>query len=173
VYHRRRNSCHNLKSFSLYAANPNETHTRYTGITALATLLMVGGFGVRISRQRVNHPVKATRTEEYWKSILSPEQCHILREAGTETPFTSLLLDEKRPGTYVTADCAGLSSALNRNTILARAGPVFRLRSNPTRSSNKRTKVYLWNEQRFARNAETISAMSFLTGQNPQVSAIV
>lgn len=35
---------------------------------------------------------------------LTPSQCHILYEKGTEPPFTSELLKEKREGTYVTAD---------------------------------------------------------------------
>lgn len=44
-------------------------------------------------------------TESDWKRALTPEQYYILREDGTETPFTSPLLNEHRPGTYVTADC--------------------------------------------------------------------
>ena len=39
------------------------------------------------------------------KTHLTPEQYHILYEQGTERPFTSQLLHEKRAGTYVTADC--------------------------------------------------------------------
>ena len=35
---------------------------------------------------------------------LTPEQAKILREKGTEPPFTSELYDEQRPGTYVSAD---------------------------------------------------------------------
>lgn len=38
-------------------------------------------------------------------SELTPAQYHVLKEKGTEIPFTSELLKEKRPGTYVTADC--------------------------------------------------------------------
>ena len=35
-----------------------------------------------------------------WKKILTPSQFHILREAGTEIPFTGKLNGEKRKGTY-------------------------------------------------------------------------
>lgn len=47
----------------------------------------------------------APKTEAEWKALLTPEQYRILREEGTETPFSSPLLDEHRPGTFVTADC--------------------------------------------------------------------
>ncbi len=47
----------------------------------------------------------STRTNEEWKTMLSRAEYDILREAGTERPFTSELLHEKRKGTYVTADC--------------------------------------------------------------------
>lgn len=43
-------------------------------------------------------------TEDEEKNILSPAAYAIMREAGTERPFTSPLLDEKRKGTYVAAD---------------------------------------------------------------------
>jgi peptide-methionine (R)-S-oxide reductase len=40
-----------------------------------------------------------------WDTSLTREQYAILHDKGTETPFTSDLLHEKRPGTYVSADC--------------------------------------------------------------------
>ena len=45
------------------------------------------------------------KSEAEWKSILTPLQYNVLREKGTEVPFTGELLHEKRSGTYVTADC--------------------------------------------------------------------
>jgi len=45
------------------------------------------------------------KSEDEWKSILTPEQYHILREAGTEIPFTGKLNNEKRKGTYYSVGC--------------------------------------------------------------------
>lgn len=42
-------------------------------------------------------------TKEQWRKRLTPAQFHILREEGTERPYTSPLLKEKRAGTYVCA----------------------------------------------------------------------
>jgi peptide-methionine (R)-S-oxide reductase len=46
-----------------------------------------------------------TKTAEEWKKILTPEQFAVLREADTERPFTSALLEEKRKGTFNCAGC--------------------------------------------------------------------
>jgi peptide-methionine (R)-S-oxide reductase len=46
------------------------------------------------------------KTEEEWKKILTPERYHILRENGTEKPFTGKLLKNKDLGTYICAACA-------------------------------------------------------------------
>lgn len=40
-----------------------------------------------------------------WGKLLSPEQYHILREGGTELPFTGDLHNEKRKGTYYSVGC--------------------------------------------------------------------
>lgn len=45
------------------------------------------------------------KTEEEWKAKLTPEQYAILRERGTEAPFSGKLLHESRDGTYMCAAC--------------------------------------------------------------------
>ncbi len=45
------------------------------------------------------------KTDAEWKKVLTPEQFHILREAGTEVPFTGELNNEKRKGTYYSIGC--------------------------------------------------------------------
>ena len=44
-------------------------------------------------------------TDDQWKEYLTPQQFRVLRQAGTETPFTGDLLSNHQKGTYVTADC--------------------------------------------------------------------
>ncbi len=46
-----------------------------------------------------------TKTEEEWKKTLSPEEYHVMREGGTEPPFTGKLLKNKKTGMYVCAAC--------------------------------------------------------------------
>ena len=45
------------------------------------------------------------RTEEDWRSILSPDEYHVLREAGTERPFTGEYTDTKTEGVYSCRAC--------------------------------------------------------------------
>lgn len=44
-------------------------------------------------------------SEEGWKKTLTPEQYKVLRERGTEAPFTGEYVHEKADGTYACAAC--------------------------------------------------------------------
>lgn len=46
-----------------------------------------------------------TKTTAEWKEILSPQEFAVLRNAGTERPFSSDLNDIKTPGTFICAAC--------------------------------------------------------------------
>ncbi len=50
-------------------------------------------------------PKTIVQSDREWQQALSPDEFEILRCEGTETPFTSPLLDEKRSGMYVCAGC--------------------------------------------------------------------
>jgi peptide-methionine (R)-S-oxide reductase len=45
-------------------------------------------------------------TDAEWRQILSPAAYDVLRQAGTEAPFTSPLLNEERAGVFNCAGCA-------------------------------------------------------------------
>lgn len=45
------------------------------------------------------------KTEEEWLAELGPERYHVLRQAGTERPFTGSLLEERGEGTFVCGAC--------------------------------------------------------------------
>jgi peptide-methionine (R)-S-oxide reductase len=46
-----------------------------------------------------------TKSEEEWRSILTPEQFQVLRKHGTERAFTSPLDKQYNDGTFVCAGC--------------------------------------------------------------------
>lgn len=53
--------------------------------------------------------MKATDvSEDEWKKKLTPEQYHVLREKGTEAPFTGKLLQNEKTGDYTCAACGAV-----------------------------------------------------------------
>ena len=65
-------------------------------------LLLFGQSGLAATQMRfaVNH------TPAEWQHILGAQRYHILRDAGTERPFSSPLNDEHRKGVFACAGCA-------------------------------------------------------------------
>ncbi len=72
----------------------------FAGVAALAAK-----FGVRPARSEDAQVFEVTKTEEEWRAMLTPAQFNILRQEGTERPFTSELLDEHREGVFACAGC--------------------------------------------------------------------
>ncbi|MBA4163476.1 MAG: peptide-methionine (R)-S-oxide reductase [Erythrobacter sp.] len=76
--------------------------------------VMIAGAGLLaglFSRAQVASAKPASKFEvaysdAEWKRRLAPRQYYILREQGTERPFSSALLKEKRNGVYACAGCA-------------------------------------------------------------------
>jgi peptide-methionine (R)-S-oxide reductase len=70
-----------------------------------ASALLLARFalpGEAVAAERIE---KLVRSDAEWKKLLTPAQYHILREEGTERPYASPLLQEKRAGLYVCVAC--------------------------------------------------------------------
>ena len=74
---------------------------KLAGSAAIASLLVgCGGSAVAAG------PFEVRKSDAEWKKLLGPQRYRILREAGTETPYTSPLNKEQRRGTFACAGCA-------------------------------------------------------------------
>ncbi len=73
-------------------------------------LIVIALFGLFLSCNSTAQETKTVtfevqKTEAEWKAQLTPDQFYVLREAGTERPFSSPLNDVKEPGTFKCAGC--------------------------------------------------------------------
>jgi peptide-methionine (R)-S-oxide reductase len=71
--------------------------------TLLATASALALTALRPARAQT---YQITHTDAEWRTLLTPAQYNVLRQAGTEEPFSSPLLDEHRTGTFNCAGCA-------------------------------------------------------------------
>lgn len=74
------------------------------GVTRRTILLAAAGVPA-LAAGRSSGEFEIMRTEDEWKSILTPEQYHVLRRQGTERAGSSPLNREKRSGTFHCAGC--------------------------------------------------------------------
>ena len=49
--------------------------------------------------------IAVTHRDDEWRTLLTPDQYSVLRESGTERPFSSPLLTEHRRGNFTCAGC--------------------------------------------------------------------
>ena len=81
-------------------------------LTLGAVLLAAGGHAAPtnlppVTMNSTNATMKfpLQRTDTEWRKLLTPEQYHVLREAGTERAFTGKYWNTKEPGIYRCAAC--------------------------------------------------------------------
>ena len=72
-------------------------------VLVIGLLLVACNSSAQDSKKQEVFPV--SKTEAEWKEQLSDMQFYVLREAGTERPFTSALNKNYEEGTYVCAAC--------------------------------------------------------------------
>ena len=70
-----------------------------------------------------NKPIP--KTEEEWQKELSPEQYRILREKGTEAPFTGEYVNTKEQGMYACAACGNQLFSSNTKFDSGTGWPSF------------------------------------------------
>ena len=70
----------------------------------LGSLLPVSPANAKSSKSRTIG-YEFQRSEKEWTEMLSPQQNFILRQGGTESPYSSILEGEERAGLYVCAGC--------------------------------------------------------------------
>jgi len=78
-------------------------HLLYAGTAAAA--LVVARLARPHAASAAGRVYEVTHSDEEWRKLLTPAQYNVLRQEGTERPFTSALLNEHRPGTFSCAGC--------------------------------------------------------------------
>jgi len=58
-----------------------------------------------MAKTPINKTDVTKKSEAEWKRDLTPQQFHVLREKGTERPFTGEYWDSNTPGAYLCAGC--------------------------------------------------------------------
>jgi len=86
------------RAFATFSADRRAALT-WLGAGAAASLVAACGSPAEAKTFRVSY------SDAEWRKRLTPAQYRVLRQAGTERPFSSPLDKEKRKGTFLCAGC--------------------------------------------------------------------
>jgi len=81
---------------------------------------------------------EVVKTKEEWKKILAPEQFHVLREKGTERPFSNKYVNNHEHGVY---RCAGCGLDLYRSEDKFESGTGWPSFTRPIAAENVKTEI--------------------------------
>ncbi|NCT09175.1 MAG: peptide-methionine (R)-S-oxide reductase MsrB [Flavobacteriia bacterium] len=76
---------------------------KIVGFAVLTILISCNSKAQTSLKNKKSYSIEKSNAE--WKSLLSPMEYYVLREAGTERAFSSSLNNSKEKGTYVCAAC--------------------------------------------------------------------
>jgi peptide-methionine (R)-S-oxide reductase len=129
---------------------------------ALGAVIMVTALPLRFplnqegskhnEKTKPNGVQKVTKSDTEWKQTLTPEQYRVMREKGTERPFSSPLNEEKHEGTFV---CAGCGLALFNSQAKYESGSGWPSFWKPISEENVREEI---DESLWQRRTEVLCA---------------
>jgi peptide-methionine (R)-S-oxide reductase len=84
------------------------TRREFIGMASVGAVALA--VGARFAMAKTGSPEPAGNfpihhDDAQWRGMLSPARYHVLREGGTEKPFSSALLSEHRRGVFACAGC--------------------------------------------------------------------
>ena len=106
---------------------------------------------------------EVVKTEEEWKALLTSAQYYVLREEGTERPFTNAYDANKATGTYHCAGCDLEVFPREPNMTAKPAGRVSGSRSRVEQSGPKPTGNCFIPEPRSIAGAVAVTSAIFST----------
>jgi len=86
--------------------NERRRHFLLAGAAASVGLLGLRGLAGTSASAAALPTFEVTHTDEQWRKLLSADAYAVLRQQGTERPFTSPLNNEHRKGVFACAGCA-------------------------------------------------------------------
>jgi len=115
-------------------------------VSSTGGLIGQPGFADAAARIKIYSAEKGTdvmseevvKTKEEWKKILTPEQFHVLREKGTERPFTGKYATSHEHGVY---RCAGCGLDLYRSEDKYESGTGWPSFTKPIAPENIKTET--------------------------------